>query len=350
MAMKHLSGFLSVVLLLAACSEDAPSPAATRQPEPASKPNLPLVIYASMPGPRVQSVFDAYSSETGTKLEVRSADGENARGVAKVDALPDADLYLFGNLASLWSVAEQDGFRPTFSASIDDNIPLELRDPESRWTALATSSRLVVYNTDLLDEEMLGDVNNYAALGADKWAGKLCLSSSTVPGNITLVAFLIRQYGLRDAEIAVRRWRANLASDVLADDDTLLEEISAGRCQIGIAGSHSLAAHLAANAGSPLGFHSFADPAEIVIDVSGAGVSRHAHDPERAAELLEWLTTNAPNALYAAPGHEFPANAGSRVAPGIESWRGTVATPSQQSVLAFLHDEAVLLVERARYY
>jgi iron(III) transport system substrate-binding protein len=342
--------FVTLLLMFAACSKEAPAPVAMPEPEPVSRPNLPLVVYAAMPGSRVQSVFDAYTAETGNKVDVRSTDDGNAGRTVNVEALPDADLYLFGNLASLWSVAERDGFRPTFSVSIDDNIPVELRDPESRWTGLATSARLVVYNTELLAEEMLGDINNYAALGAKQWRGKLCLSSSTVPGNISLVASLIRHYELRDAEIAVRRWRANLASDVLADDATLLEAIASGRCQIGIAASNALAAHLAANAGASLGFLPFADPEQTVVDVSGAGVSRHAHNPEGAAELLIWLSTNAPNALYAALGHEFPANADSRTAPGIESWRGTVAAPAQQSVLAFLHDEAVLLVERARYY
>lgn len=349
-ATKSLFCFLSLLLILVACSKEAPAPVAIAEPAPAPVQNLPLVVYASMPGARVQSVFDAYTAETGNRVEVRSTEGENSRRPVDVESLPDADLYLLGSLASLWSVAERDGFRPTFSTLIDDNIPVELRDPESRWTGLATSARLVVYNTELLDADMLRDINDYAALGAEQWRGKLCLSSSTVPGNLSLVAFLIRKYDLRDAEIAVRRWRGNFATDVFADDADLLDAIEAGRCQIGIAGSNSLAAHVADNAAASLGIHSFADAAETVVDVSGAGVSRHANNPERAAELLSWLTSNAPNALYAAMGNEFPANAGSRTAPGIETWRGSVAAPLQQSVLAFLHDEAVLLVERARYY
>ncbi len=68
-------------------------------------------------------------------------------------------------------------------------------------------------------------MNDYAALGDDIWRGKLCLSSSQVPGNRTLVAFLIRQYDLRDAEIVVRKWRANLATDVFADDVSLVGAI-----------------------------------------------------------------------------------------------------------------------------
>ena len=241
------------------------------------------------------------------------------------------------------------GFARHSMPSIENNIPAQLRDPESRWTGLATNARLLVYNNELVSAESLDGVMDYASLGAEQWLGKLCLSSSRVSGNLTLVAFLIQKYGLRDAEITVRRWRTNLATNVFNSDAALIEAISSGQCATGIAGSDALAAYQSAHASSPVALHQFADPGEVVVDVSGGGVSRHAHNPEDAADLLVWLTTNAPNALYAAIGYEFPANASSKVMRGGESWHGAVSKPAQLSARAFLHDEAVLLVERAKY-
>ena len=298
----------------------------------------------------MQSVFDAYTVETGKKVQLLSLD--DYPGLASnidAESLPDADLFLFPSLADLWRVAEQDRFRPTFDPSIDSNIPAELRDAEARWTGLASSARLLVYNSKLVTADELTGVADYAALGAEQWLGKLCLSSSTVSGNLTLVAFLIQKYGLRDAEIVVRRWRANLASNIFYTDAALIEAISSGQCAAGIAGSNALAAHKAVSSDSSVEFHQFTDAAEVVVEVSGGGVSRHAHNPEGAAALLSWLAISAPNALYAALGDEFPANAGAAVAPGIQAWQQVVSRPTRLSTLAFLHDEAVLLVERAKY-
>jgi iron(III) transport system substrate-binding protein len=303
-----------------------------------------------MPTSRVQSVLDAYTAETGRKVRLIPGNTElSLQSFENIRTLPAADLYLAPSLADLWYIAEMDGFRPTYSASIEANIPSNLRDPESRWTALATSVRYVVHNSELVSTDELADVNNYAALGLEQWRGKLCLSSSSVPGNRTLVAFLIRQSNLRQAEITVRQWRANLATDVFDDDASLLKAISTGRCALGIAGSSALAAHIAADAGAAVALHRFADPAEMVVDVSGGGVTRHAHNPGDAADLLAWLTTNAADALYAALGQEFPANADSAVIPGIESWRDTISRPVPLSALAYLHDDAVLLIGRAKY-
>jgi iron(III) transport system substrate-binding protein len=347
--MRFFPGLVSVALLSAACSNDETPPLASSS-QPTPDLDLPLVVYASMPGDRVQSVLDAYTAETGKRVQMHSADDQPGLepGVAS-GSLPEADLFLMANLADLWQIAEQDGFRPTFNASIEGNIPTELRDPESRWTGLATSARLLVYNNELVSADQFRDIADYAGLGTEQWRGKLCLSSSSVSGNQTLVAFLIRKYGLREAEIIVRRWRANLASNIFDSDSALIDAIFSGQCATGIVGSNAFAAHKKAHAVSAVASHHFADASETVVEVSGGGVSRHAHNPEGAAELLVWLATAAPNALYAALGDEFPANTGSAVIPAIESWRGTVSKPAQVSGLAFLHDEAALLVLRAKY-
>lgn len=326
---------ISTALLCSACSKEEVAPV----PEPAAPRNQPVVVHATMPASRILSVLDAYTAETGKEIQLASDD---------MDA-STADLFLAPNIAELWQFAEMDLFRPTVSESIERNIPPALRDPEFRWTALATHARIVVHNTALVSIDELGDVDNYAALGQEKWRNRICLSSSAVPGNRTLIALLIRRYDLREAEIIVRNWRANFATGVFADDLSLIKAISDGKCAIGIAGSNVLAAFVAANAGAPVAAHRFNEAGVTVVDASGGGVTRHAKNPQDAAAVLEWLTTNAPNALYAALGQEFPANVVAPVSLSIESSRDLVAEPVPLSQLGFLHEDAVLLIERARY-
>lgn len=307
--------------------------------EPALEMDRAVTVYATLPASQIRPVLDAYTAETGKSVKL----------VAEQTDDSTADLFLVSNLTELWKYAESDTFRPTYSATIESNIPPALRDSEFRWTTLATRKRFIVYNTTLVNAADLSDVDDYFALGHEKWRGKLCMSSSEVPGNRTLVAFLIAQSNLREAEITVRNWRANFATGVFVDDASLLHAIADGQCAIGVANSNVLTAFGSANAGAAIAPHFFADPGKTIVDASGGGVARHAKSPEGAVLLLEWLTSNSPNALYAALGNEFPGNVVSPVSRSIEKWRNAMVDPVPLSQLGFLHEDAVLLMERARY-
>ncbi len=109
-----------------------------------------------MPASRLQPVLDAYTAETGKKVQLVTGD-KNAWSADGPGSLPDADLLLVRSLGEIWPFAEKDGFRPTFSEAIETNIPQVLRDPESRWTALGLHGRIVVYNTGKVDADTIGE-------------------------------------------------------------------------------------------------------------------------------------------------------------------------------------------------
>ncbi len=327
------------LLLVAACSSDKqPEPAAPVEAEPAAAdraPPGPVVVAAARPPQMMIPVLEGWRAETGGRFELALADDG--------DAPAQTDLVVLGSLADTWDIAEADELRPVFRDSINSNIDARLRDAESRWTALSKRGRVVVYNPSLVAVADLGSLQDYASLREERWRGRLCLSSSAVGGNRLLVALLISRHDLREAERIVRDWRANLADAVFADDDSLLDAIAAGTCAIGIADSNDAAATTGAS------IHWFADPAATLVDVTTAGVSRHAADPRQAAGLLEWLTTETPNALFAIQDLELPANPSSPAGNLVDGHAVHLREPVSLSDLGFLVEEADLLVERARY-
>jgi len=332
----RISGVLACLVLIAACSSEAP-------PEPPTEesineipaPGGPLVIRASRPPQMMIPVLDGWRSETGGQFELAVAeDGE-------VSA--QADLVVLQSFADTWDVAEADGLRPVFSTAVQRNIDARLRDAESRWYGLSKRGRVVVYDASQVAAAELETVEDYESLGDERWRQRLCLSSSSVGGNRLLVAVLISRHGLREAELIVRRWRDNLALPVFPDDEALLEAVSDGACATGITDSHDAAAT------EGVSIHWFADPASTLVDVTAAGVSRHAGDPERAAALLEWLTRETPNALFAIQDLELPANPASPAGNIVSGHAAHLSEPATLSDLGFLIEEADLLVERARY-
>jgi iron(III) transport system substrate-binding protein len=345
---RQLIGVIATLGLLGGCTKE-PSQLAKESEQLAARSD-PLVVYVSHDAARTASVLDAYRSDTGTKYRLMSDDmPEQAARLGNPQLMPKADLFVAGSLAELWSVAESDALRPVYSEALANNIDPAMRDPESRWVALASRGRIVVYNTGQVSAQKMAALQDYTSLGDEAWRDSLCVASSAVPGNRSLIAFLIRRLGVRDAEIAVRRWRDNLAATVFVNDEELLRAVSNGQCTIGIADSNVLAELKNMKPDTPVAAHWFDAPDNTFFDISGAGVTRHAADPDGATALLEWLTTAMPNALFATRDFEFPANPEAPAGAAIEGWSQHVPEPASLADIAFQLEEAARLVERARY-
>ena len=328
---KTCAGFLFLALLAGCGQEPVELPPEAAEPATPARAAGRVVVQSSRPPQQMLAVLDGWRAETGGRFELAA----NEEGAAP------ADLIITTSLAETWDLAEADEFRPVFSASIAANIDERLRDSESRWVGLARRARVIVYNPSLVSAAELEPVQNYAALRNQSWRERLCLSSSTVPGNRLLVALLISRHDLREAEIIVREWRSNLAQPVFVDDAALLDAISAGVCAIGIANSP----RVLSGVDSDVAAHWFGSAAETLVDVTAAGVSRHASDPEKSSALLEWLTTATPNALFAIQDLEFPANADAQPGNLIAAYSRHVSEPPALADLGFLIEEADRLIE-----
>ena len=309
-----------------------------------------VVVYSTLGENIVKPVFDAYTAETGIKVLLVSGEFQVlTEKIHKPGRDPVSDLFIADNVADLWHAAEQDVFRPTRSDVITERVREQLRDPEHLWVSFTARARIVVYNTDLTSDAERKSIVDYASLTEASWRERLCLSSSKIAGNGSLIAMLINDNGVRGAELIVRGWRANLAASVHSDDSKLLQAVAAGQCAIGIAASSEIARFLRTNADANVAPHWFSNDGVLHVNATGGGVTRHAQNAEGAASLLEWLTSDAANALFAALILEFPVNPGSATDASIAAWSGFEANPVNLANLGYLQEDAVKLAERARY-
>ena len=333
-------------LIVAGCSSEAPPPEASTPPEAVN----PVIVYTVDGSAATSAALDSWRAASGGAFELVTDDRpEGAPRRQNYSIRSDADLFVAGSLAEIWTVAEADALRPVYSDVVEANVAATFRDPESRWVALSRRARVVAYNAAQVEAGELTGVDSYASLGDERWHGRLCVSSSAVPGNRSLIAFLIGRHGARDAEIIVRRWRENLAIAYLADDNALLDAIADGRCGIGIVDSARLAAFAAGNSTAPVAAHWFADASNMLTDISAVAITRHATQPDAARALLEWLTGTGANALFAGSRFEFPVKENAALATAVEAWAGRLPADADYAELGFLLEEARLLAERARY-
>lgn len=316
--------------------------------EPGSATAQSLILYSSLPEARVRTIVAAYTESSGVAIQyMLDSQPVLIEKIVTKAHRPTADVLLISDVGELVAAAETDVFRPTRAESIRKNIPAALRDPDNYWFGLATRAIAIVYDARSVAPEKLG---SYAALGDEEWLGRLCLLRSAAESSRTLVASLMTVLGDREAELVVRRWRQNLARPVFSDGSELLLAIESGRCAVGIVGSGALAGFVSARRAEDIGLHwpSTADGG-VALNLTGAGVTRHAASPERAIAFIEWLASVPGQQTLMDSGREYPANPQVELVAPFDSWAEFDVSPVKSAPLGYRMPEVVRLVERARY-
>jgi iron(III) transport system substrate-binding protein len=330
------SAYLALVpaaLLVAACGG----------PEPDA-----LVVYSARNEQLIQPIFEQYTERTGVPVRYVTDDaGPLIERLAAEGESTPADLLLTVDAGELWHAAERGLLAPVESPVLYERIPAHLRDPQGRWFGLSVRARTIVYSTERVDPAELG---SYADLADPKWQGRLCLRTSKKVYNQSLVAMLIAEYGEPETEAIVRGWVENLATDVFSNDTLLLQAIAAGQCDVGIVNTYYLG-RLQRDAPQTPVAPFWADQASlgVHVNVSGAGVTRHAPRPQAAIEFLEWLSAPQAQALFAGLNFEYPANPGVEVDPLVASWGTYRQSTFNLSQAGALQSAAVRLMDRAGY-
>jgi iron(III) transport system substrate-binding protein len=333
----------SLAALLAACggadNDGRPQTAVAAEP---------VVVYSARAEQLIRPIFEAYTAETGIAVEY-TTDSEQPliQKLLAEGATTPADLLLTVDAGNLWYAAEEGALRPVRSAILQNNIPERLRDPENLWFALSVRARTIVYDTRKVDASALRD---YAGLADEQWKGKLCLRTSAKVYNQSLVAMLIAQHGEEKTERIVRAWVDNLATDVFSNDTKLIEAIAAGQCEVGIVNTYYFGRLQKENPDIPVAiFWPGADSGGVHVNVSGAGVTRHAGNPDGAIALLEWMSQEAAQKLLGGENMEYPANPDIAPHPLVAAWGDFSPSPMNVAQAGRYQADAVKLMDRAGY-
>jgi len=340
-AATALFSLLTGLLALAGCSNSDTPEGST----PASKP---VVVYSSRAEQLIKPIFDRYTAETGVAIDyVTDSEQPLIQKLKAEGATTSADLLLTVDAGNLWYAAEQGVLRPSYSETLAANIPANLRDPDSLWFAMSVRARTIVYDKRKIDPS---ELTGYADLADKKWQGKLCLRTSTKVYNQSLVASLIWKLGEPATEVIVRGWVGNLATDVFSNDTKLIQAIEAGQCQVGIVNTYYLGRLLNESPDLPVAiFWPGKETGGVHVNISGAGVTRHARNPEGALALLEWMSGEQAQALLGGDNFEYPANPAIAPHPLVAAWGQFSASPMNVAQAGVFQADAVKLMDRASY-
>jgi iron(III) transport system substrate-binding protein len=307
-----------------------------------------VTVYSARNEQLLKPLLDRYSKETGTEIRLMTAnEGALLARLNAEGASTPADVLITVDAGNLWLAAQQGQLRPLNSTVLQKNIPAHLRDPDNQWFGLSVRARTIVYSKSAVRP---AELSSYEDLAQPKWKGKLCLRTSKKVYNQSLIAMMITEIGEAKTEEIVRGWVANLATTPFPDDTSLLKAIAAGQCQVGIVNTYYLGRLIVKEPDLPVGlFWANQSGSGTHVNVSGAGITKHAKNPAGAQKLIEYLSMEAAQSFYVDEDLEFPANPKVKPNSIIKEWGSFKPNLLNVAKAGELQATATKLMDRAGY-
>lgn len=307
-----------------------------------------VTVYSARKEHLIKPLFDAYTKKTGINIRYITDKAGPLLSRLKAEGVnTPADLLITVDAGNLWQAAKQEVLTEIDSDILTSNVPSHLRDPANRWFGLSIRARTIVYSTDRVQKE---ELTTYEGLAEPQWKGRLCLRTSKKVYNQSLIAMMMSRLGEDQAEKVVRGWVDNLATKPFSNDTKTMKAIAAGQCDVGIVNTYYFGRLQKKEPNLKLAlFWPNQSDHGVHVNISGAGVTKHAKNPEAARKLLEWLSGNEAQMIFAALNMEYPVLSTAKVDPAVAAWGEFKSDTINVTKAGELQAKAVMLMDRAGY-
>jgi iron(III) transport system substrate-binding protein len=307
-----------------------------------------ITVYSSRKEHLIQPLFEKFTQDTGIEVNYLTGKGGDLIERLKLEGEnTPADMFMTVDAGDLWYAGTQDIFQSVITDKIENNIPMHLRDPEGMWTGLSVRARTIVYSTDRVKPS---ELSTYSDLATKKWVGRLCLRTSKKIYTKSLVASIIHNQGEAKASEIVKGWVENLAAVPNAKDSHVMDAIISGQCDVGLVNTYYFGQLIEKTPDAPLKlFWANQDTTGVHVNVSGAGITKHASNSADATILLEWLSSAKAQAIYGSLNKEYPANQNIASDEIVSAWGDFKQDKMNLAIAGKLQADAVRLMQRLDY-
>ncbi|MCY3624330.1 MAG: Fe(3+) ABC transporter substrate-binding protein [Gammaproteobacteria bacterium] len=257
------------------------------------------------------ALYERFEEQTAIRINLieGGSDGLIERIVNEAEFSP-ADVLITVDAGRLWRARHAGVFQAVDSTVLNDRIPAHLRDRDGHWFGFSKRARVIVY--DKAAGLPLG-LSRYEDLADPGLGGKVCMRSSGNIYNLSLLGSLIEHNGEGIASDWARGVVANFRRPPQGNDTAQLRAVAAGECEVSVANTYYIGRLLASDdpedraviEGLGILFPNQEDRGTHV-NISGAGVTRHAPHRDNAVKFLEYLTGDDAQRLFAEGNNEYP--------------------------------------------
>ena len=253
-------------------------------------------------------VFKKFAEETGIKVRLIEA-----AGISLIERLKregknsQADLILLVDAARITNAAKAGLLQSVESSSLENDVPVGLKDKNKEWYALTRRVRVMVVNPKVVD---ISKIKDYEDLADPSLKGKVCLRNRKSPYNQSLVANQIVNKGESKTKSWLNGMISNVSQPFFPGDISIIRAVSKKKCGVGIVNHYYVARMLAGVNGRRDALYakrtSVITPNPAHVNISAGGVAKYATNKAEAIKLLEYLASPTGSKGLAAPTFEHP--------------------------------------------
>ncbi|WP_423893900.1 extracellular solute-binding protein [Candidatus Pelagadaptatus aseana] len=307
-------------------------------------------IYSYRQAYLIEPVLEAFTAETGIKANIVYAKKGLVERLQREGEFSPADVVLATDISRVVEFSDKGLSQALSSDVINANIPAQYRDPENHWFALTLRVR------NIYSAKTLGDLSGIAFedLTDEKYKGQICTRSGKHPYNVALVASLIAHHG----EAGAREWlqgvKANLARRPQGNDRAQVKAIKEGLCSVALGNSYYFGKMLNNEEQKP-----WADAVNINfpnqkdrgahVNVSGMVLTKYAPNKTNAVRLMEYLSGDQAQEIYASVNMEYPVKPGVKNSELVDSWGTFEADDLALETIARNRPAALKLLDEVKF-
>jgi iron(III) transport system substrate-binding protein len=325
--------------------------AATALPSWAFAQSGEVNVYTYRETRLVQPLFEAFTKDTGIKVNVVSASSGLEQRIKAEGANSPADVLLTVDIGRIDEAVKAGVTQPIESKALETVVPAQYRDPDGHWAGISMRARVIYAAKDRVKQDAI----TYEELADPKWKGKICIRSGQHIYNNALFAAYVAHHGEAKAEEWLRGVKANLAQKPSGGDREQARDVAAGKCDIGIGNTYYWALMMNNDpAKKPWAeatkviLPTFADGGTHV-NLSGVLLAKNAPNKANGIKLIEWLAGEHAQRIYADINYEYPVRAGVTVNPTIASYGKLNADTLPISKIAKSRKTAATLVDKVGF-
>ena len=322
-ALAFITSF--ALLLGVACEGQNKSKSASELSKDAPKVQAVVNVYTHRHYDADKKLFKLFEAKTGIKVNVKKNGADKLIELLKTEGVnSQADLLITADAGRLYYATELGLLQAVQSTVLDQNVPELFRHKEHMWYALTKRARVIAYSKERVKPS---ELSTYQALTAPRWRGKINIRSSNNIYNQSLMASLIANDGRESATTWARGIVANFARPPKGNDRDQVKEVALGHGDIAIVNTYYIGKLLnssntmEAQAGKSVGvFFPNQETTGTHINISGLGLTKYAPNRANAIKLMEFLTGEAAQEIFASSNYEYPVNTKVKPSALLQSW------------------------------
>jgi iron(III) transport system substrate-binding protein len=299
----------------------------------------------------IEPMFQKFTEQTGIKVNALHADSGLLERLQNEGRNTPADLVLTVDIGRLVDLKDAELTQPVESAVINENIPENYRDKENHWFGLTSRARIITVSKDRVAD---GEISSYEDLADPRWKGRICTRSGKHVYNVALTASMIVAHGEEEAEKWLSGVKENLARTPQGNDRAQVRAIREGECDVAVINSYYMA-----NMFADEEQRAWAESVNVILpnqadrgthmNVSGMAMTRHTDNMDNTLKLMEFLTSETAQQMYAEVNGEYPVKEGVAWAELLQSWGEFKADSVSLNQVADHRADAIRMTDRVGY-